>query len=180
MREWEAVPSYYTGRKTLEEYRESKRVAITLARIADPEKFRARNKEWNRTHPDPKSHSDPRVQTRGLSKGKTRGEINRNSTLKSKYGFSITQYDAMYVKQGGCCAICRCPVHDKRNARRNHFSVDHDHETKVVRGLLCSRCNSVIEDARFYSVGLDYLKSAADRTAATTGNVILLRKGGGT
>jgi len=41
----------------------------------------------------------------------------------------------MFVEQGGCCKICRKPP------KKNRLAVDHDHETKIVRGLLCLRCN---------------------------------------
>ena len=55
----------------------------------------------------------------------------------SSYGLTIDQYNAMNIKQAGRCAICAGPpVHHKR------LSVDHDHGTGRVRGLLCTECNS--------------------------------------
>jgi len=39
----------------------------------------------------------------------------------------------MHAQQGGGCALCPAPL------GKPH--VDHDHNTGVVRGLLCHRCN---------------------------------------
>ena len=45
------------------------------------------------------------------------------------------------VDQNFCCAICG--KHEKDCSKQKLY-VDHDHDTKQVRGLLCSRCNSAI------------------------------------
>ena len=57
------------------------------------------------------------------------------ATLKRKYGITAKEYEALFKRQGGVCAICGRPP----KTRRLH--VDHCHRTKVVRGLLCFRCN---------------------------------------
>lgn len=49
-----------------------------------------------------------------------------------------SDYDAMYEKQGGLCAICGKPE-IKKNSR---MAVDHCHSTGNIRGLLCLGCNS--------------------------------------
>ena len=55
---------------------------------------------------------------------------------KRMYGISNEDYQALLDAQGGVCAICHNPcVSGKR------LAVDHNHETGVVRGLLCTRCN---------------------------------------
>ena len=40
-------------------------------------------------------------------------------------------------KHGNKCAICNKP----REAFKNSLSVDHNHQTDRIRGLLCYRCN---------------------------------------
>lgn len=59
--------------------------------------------------------------------------------LKSKYGMTIAEYDAMYAKQKGECAICKTSIEGKGNAK-----IDHDHRTGKTRGLLCNRCNRAL------------------------------------
>jgi len=61
----------------------------------------------------------------------------RDTYLRRKYGISLSSYNYRLKEQKGGCAICgRKP---KIGGRRLH--VDHDHHTKVVRGLLCWKCN---------------------------------------
>ena len=80
----------------------------------------------------------------------------RGAALKCKYGLTEKDYLQMFVSQDGCCAICG--VHQSVLKRR--LSVDHNHATKVVRGLLCSYCNhylSAVEDIEWYERAVEYL-----------------------
>jgi hypothetical protein len=56
--------------------------------------------------------------------------------LQQRYGISVEQYEEMVTRQKMRCAIC------KRKTTKLH--VDHDHETKRVRALLCRSCNTGI------------------------------------
>lgn len=58
--------------------------------------------------------------------------------LKKLYGMSPEEYSTLMAAQGGKCAICRssCP--------RGRLSVDHNHETGEIRGLLCRDCNRAL------------------------------------
>jgi hypothetical protein len=51
------------------------------------------------------------------------------------YGVTVEQYEDMFAKQSGLCAICL------KDASRGTLNVDHDHETGRIRGLLCGHCN---------------------------------------
>lgn len=51
------------------------------------------------------------------------------------YGLSESDYKAMITSQSGKCAIC----HESKK-----LVVDHDHNTKKVRGLICQQCNQAI------------------------------------
>ena len=65
----------------------------------------------------------------------------RRKTLR-KYGITEEQYQEMWLKQNGTCLICKTTKGtDERTGR---LSVDHDHLTDKVRGLLCGRCNMAI------------------------------------
>lgn len=61
----------------------------------------------------------------------------REYHLRSKYGLEPDDYDRLLAQQNGVCAICEHP-----EKIRTSLSVDHDHETNEVRGLLCFNCNS--------------------------------------
>lgn len=62
-------------------------------------------------------------------------------------GFGITEaeYEQMFKSQGGCCAICRTDTPTGKG-----WCIDHCHDTGVVRGILCSSCNT----------GLGYFKDS--------------------
>lgn len=55
--------------------------------------------------------------------------------LRRKYGITSEDYATALDVQGGGCAICGKPPTNRR------LSVDHDHKTGKVRGLLCMSCN---------------------------------------
>jgi hypothetical protein len=59
--------------------------------------------------------------------------------LRARYALSPEQYDALLKAQGGGCAICGCLP--EGNTRYAKLSVDHDHDTGQIRGLLCDLCN---------------------------------------
>lgn len=57
----------------------------------------------------------------------------RRRNLKYRYGITTEQYEIIYVRQNGCCAICATPS--------DRLVVDHNHANKELRGLLCQKCN---------------------------------------
>lgn len=81
--------------------------------------------------------SRPRL-TPGRPKHPDQKRKRKDHNLRHNYGITIEQYEQMYERQGGRCAICRGTNNGKP------LSVDHDHKTKKVRGLLCVNCNHAI------------------------------------
>lgn len=103
--------------------------AYTRARWAakgDGEK-RARaeqNKAWRKSNPE------------------AAAAITRRSKLKTLFGLTQEEYEAMMIAQDGKCA--GCDSSDPADRRYSILPVDHDHETGKVRGLLCSNCNRAL------------------------------------
>jgi hypothetical protein len=79
------------------------------------------------------------------------------SRILSKFGVTWNQYQEMFKKQNGCCAICG--IHQSKLTKRLH--VDHDHKTDRIRGLLCRHCNlflgNIKDSKEFLSNALKYL-----------------------
>jgi len=71
-----------------------------------------------------------------------------NNSLKSNYNFTLKEYDKLFQQQNGKCAICRKPETASNQYGIRVLSVDHNHRTGKVRGLLCDRCNRMLGFAR--------------------------------
>lgn len=91
----------------------------------------------------------------------------RRNGLKRRYGITIEQYDSLLASQGGVCAICR---RTETYPGRKYLSVDHCHETGVVRGLLCNHCNRAIgflsENYQVAQRAVEYLRSSKEVLAS--------------
>jgi hypothetical protein len=66
-------------------------------------------------------------------------EVTREKRLQAAYGINNTAYQSIFIAQNGVCAICGSAPDEGQN-----LHVDHDHESGVVRGLLCFNCNSAL------------------------------------
>ena len=63
----------------------------------------------------------------------------RRHTLKKLYGITPEQYKDLLARQDGKCAICESAHVHRRGM--NNFAIDHDHQSGIVRALLCHNCN---------------------------------------
>jgi hypothetical protein len=90
----------------------------------------------------------------------------RGSSIPRKYGISLAEWEAMFDQQGRACAICRTTEPGKL-----YWNTDHCHETGIVRGILCSRCNhglGLFKDRVVnLSSGITYLERTGRRRRET-------------
>jgi hypothetical protein len=61
----------------------------------------------------------------------------RRRDLRKLYGMTLEDYQELLKSQNGVCAICGL-------TSTSFMTVDHDHGTGVVRGILCSNCNTAL------------------------------------
>lgn len=71
-------------------------------------------------------------------------EHHRAHLLKRDHNMTVEEYDTMFIRQEGRCAICN----RHQDVLPHHLCVDHDHETNKTRGLLCYNCNAILGHAR--------------------------------
>ena len=113
-------------------------------RYAEDEEFRRKtldyNKAWRKEHQEQinawvRQHraTHPEVRNKDNARHRGKSEDNRRKALR-RYGLSVADYDGMWSRQGGVCAICGSNPEGK-------LHVDHDHDRKYVRELLCRGCN---------------------------------------
>jgi len=65
----------------------------------------------------------------------------------AKWGLTESEYEKLYESQDGVCAICNLPetaLGSNKNSSVKRLSVDHNHKTGTIRGLLCGNCNTGI------------------------------------
>lgn len=111
----------------------------------DPEKKRARARKWYEENRD-RARAKQRIwyqnnREKALTYAKEWRENNpekfKDYSLKFHYGLSLEEYNALWSAQGEACGGCgsTSPRHKKG------WHLDHCHDTKKVRGILCHHCN---------------------------------------
>lgn len=95
-------------------------------------------------------------------KEKRKKNNRRRRDLENRYGLKFNEYHSLLRKQDNKCAICKINF-EKLN--RNP-SIDHDHNTGKIRGILCHQCNILIgmcfENEEILENAIDYLINNKD------------------
>ena len=95
---------------------------------AHQERIKARTAKWKKDHLE---------QEKATHKKWLRA--NKRKVLwfsrRQMYGITRADYKQLLVEQNGECCLCH------RLLGEDGLGIDHDHETGVVRGLLCHYCN---------------------------------------
>lgn len=94
-------------------------------------------------------------------------DLYRDKELRKKFGIGLAEYNLMLALQRNACAICEKPESVVRNGKDQFLSVDHNHSTGAIRGLLCTNCNVAIgmlcDDVSVLTKAISYLKEHQPR-----------------
>ena len=102
--------------------RDKERARCRKWRAANKDSENARCRKWFEDHPTYKA----------------------DIRLRSRYGITLAQKEAMLLEQGGCCAIC-----SSANPKSGTgWHLDHCHGSNKVRGVLCAPCNILLGGAK--------------------------------
>lgn len=78
---------------------------------------------------------------------------------RQRYGLLQFEFDLMMKNQGNKCALC---YEEFGLIYSQRPTVDHDHKTNKVRGILCDRCNRLLggvnDDIKLLELAIEYLK----------------------
>ena len=100
---------------------EEQRVYQKQQRQNNPEKVKAAQKRYHDSHREQIKKYYERTK-----------EIKLQTFRLKTYGLTNKRYQELLLKQNNLCAIC---------LENKPLEIDHDHATKIVRGLLCQECN---------------------------------------
>ena len=133
-------------RKYYLNHREKEAARKKAYREAHPERYKELSRKYEFEHREDKrryrlDHREKRKEYEQKNKSKIE-ENRRKRILKTNYGITPTEYEKIFVKQGGVCAICGKSPGEQR------LNVDHGHDTGRVRGLLCRHCNLMLGYAK--------------------------------
>jgi hypothetical protein len=117
-----------------------------------PERVREQRRQYREAHPEKV------LQWRASEEP----EKKRAAHLRRTFGISLEEYDERVRQQDGVCAICGQPENCRgRGGAVMPLTVDHNHETNSVRGLLCRACNVALglmnDSATTLRAAADYL-----------------------
>lgn len=139
------------------------RAKISAAKKGKPSFNKGKSNWWlkGELHPNWKG---------GITVGKENKKIYKSKetykALLKGYGLTLDQYDLLSKEQGDVCRIC-----GTKNKDGGVLSVDHDHRTGKIRGLLCRKCNTGLgifsDDISFLRKAISYLESFKDPQVQT-------------
>ena len=119
------------------------------------------------------SYSKDKTQTSGLSykcRACNKASV-RKYNIKAKYGIEASDVEVMLEEQNHKCDICCKPIELSLNDQGSNYDsracVDHDHETKKIRGILCVLCNMGLgkfkDDICSLERAIEYLNKHKDK-----------------
>lgn len=82
-----------------------------------------------------------------------------------KYGLTLEDYNQMLAAQNGKCAICN----EDQSKQKRRLSIDHNHQTGQIRGLLCINCNvglGRLENVTWIKLAQIYLEKYKEKKVA--------------
>lgn len=103
----------------------------------NPDKVKAARKRWLEKNKQKELKRNQEYHSENRAKMRPR---KRSEYLERTYGITQEVFNEKLKEQDFKCAICK-GEDPKSRKNMNNFSVDHDHTTGSVRGLLCTPCN---------------------------------------
>jgi hypothetical protein len=113
----------------------------TARYAANPDKYREAAKDWYRRDLE-KNRRRARInQAKRRAEPETR-EHDRHRRRARQYGITVEEVIVIDGMLGKPCPICASTLGSAKGL--DQLCIDHDHETGVVRGVLCSSCNTAL------------------------------------
>lgn len=104
----------------------------------------------------PAPHTGPRCATHHKARKQELKRRGHDSHIRALFSITIDEYDQLRQVQDGVCAICGIAT-----GASKRLAIDHDHRTRLIRGLLCFHCNKYLgwvrDNPEVFLRGYEYL-----------------------
>lgn len=109
------------------------------AHIAKPEINRKQKNNWRFVNKDEVNNKAREYRKHNFKRFK-------GYKVKKEFGITLEEVNKMLKEQNYVCKICNKPetAIDPRTNKTKALSIDHNHKTGKIRGLLCWPCNTAI------------------------------------
>lgn len=134
-------------------YRERRNKSCRLYASRNKEKLSEKAKKWRKNN----RRKCCQYVLNHVARNPEKQKIKREKQKLREYGLTIEDYNKLLEIQNNVCAICsnKCITGRK-------LAIDHNHETGLIRGLLCTNCNQGIgkfkENIKYFYKAIEYLK----------------------
>ena len=108
------------------------------------ERLRAATRTWTQKNPERQKEYQRVWRAANPEKRKASSRRGRFLQTLKKLGWTEAGYNEMWNMQGHICAACGS---DKTNFKKG-WTIDHNHETGKIRGIVCPGCNLIAGHAR--------------------------------
>lgn len=118
----------------------------------------------NKTYGDPNKVRFPWREDRSClipqctEEHEAKGYCKKHYMILYKFDIKPEEYYQKFIEQNGVCSICQQECKQKKM-----LSLDHNHATGKVRGLLCSSCNMALggfgDSVEILKSAINYLES---------------------
>lgn len=142
-----------------------------IYKVKNSDKIKKKKAEWHQLTKDKRQQYGKEYRARNKERLRIKRheylERRRANYLRHKlevrYGLTKEQHEKLVVVSNGQCQICKGrELKQNTIGVYNNLSVDHDHQTGKVRGLLCNRCNTALgffaDDVNLLEAAVSYLK----------------------
>lgn len=103
-----------------------------------------------------KRHKDARHK-RSIEYREQHADEIKNRLYERKYGITFNEKEGLFNKIDGKCMICSAEM------TLEESQLDHDHESREIRGILCINCNLLLghakDDVSLLEAAIDYLNN---------------------
>lgn len=149
------ITDFHKNKSSNDGYRNVCKECLKIYFVDYYKKNKEKIRRYQKDNPDIHNKANEKYNRKPTSKKKRRG-----ISYMYKYGITEKDFNDMFLKQKGRCAICGVSQLDIEY----RINIDHCHETGIVRGLLCRRCNTALghfkDDVDIMQRAIDYLNEA--------------------